>query len=138
MKQLSILVLNKAGSLREVTNILADNDINIRAVAAFDTPEFGILRMVVDDTKKAKEVLNTKGFVVRIGEVIGVELEDKKGNLNAMVDIFADANISIDFIYSFVIRENQAPVIVLHTDDLQVSVMMLKDHGFKVVDDDTY
>lgn len=135
MKQLSILVVNKAGSLREASTVLSDNGVNIRAVAAFDTPEFGILRMVVDDCAKAKDVLTQKGFVVRLNDVIGIELEDKKGNLTAMLDILADANISIDFIYSFVIRENQAPVIVIHTDDLQVSASMLKDHGFKVVDE---
>lgn len=135
MKQLSILVVNKAGSLREASTVLSDSGVNIRAVAAFDTPEFGILRMVVDDCEKAKDVLTQKGFVVRLNDVIGVELEDKKGNLTAMLDILADANISIDFIYSFVIRENQAPVIVIHTDDLQVSASMLKDHGFKVVDE---
>lgn len=135
MKQLSILVVNKAGSLREVSTVLSDNGINICAVAAFDTPEFGILRMVVDEYVKAKDVLTQKGFVVRINDVIGVELEDKKGNLTAMLDILANGNISIDFIYSFVIREDQAPVIVIHTDDLQVTAMMLKDHGFKVVDE---
>ncbi|HIR89041.1 MAG TPA: ACT domain-containing protein [Candidatus Fimimorpha faecalis] len=135
MKQLSILVVNKAGSLREASTVLSDSGVNIRAVAAFDTPEFGILRMVVDDCEKAKDVLTQKGFVVRLNDVIGIELEDKKGNLTAMLDILADANISIDFIYSFVIRENQAPVIVIHTDDLQVSASMLKDHGFKVVDE---
>ena len=135
MKQLSILVVNKAGSLREASTVLSDSGVNIRAVAAFDTPEFGILRMVVDDCEKAKDVLTQKGFVVRLNDVIGIELEDKKGNLTAMLDILADANISIDFIYCFVIRENQAPVIVIHTDDLQVSASMLKDHGFKVVDE---
>ena len=135
MKQLSILVVNKAGSLREASTVLSDSGVNIRAVAAFDTPEFGILRMVVDDCEKAKDVLTQKGFVVRLNDVIGIELEDKKGNLTAMLDFLADANISIDFIYSFVIRENQAPVIVIHTDDLQVSASMLKDHGFKVVDE---
>ena len=135
MKQLSILVVNKAGSLRGGSTVLSDSGVNIRAVAAFDTPEFGILRMVVDDCEKAKDVLTQKGFVVRLNDVIGIELEDKKGNLTAMLDILADANISIDFIYSFVIRENQAPVIVIHTDDLQVSASMLKDHGFKVVDE---
>ena len=135
MKQLSILVVNKAGSLREASTVLSDSGVSIRAVAAFDTPEFGILRMVVDDCEKAKDVLTQKGFVVRLNDVIGIELEDKKGNLTAMLDILADANISIDFIYSFVIRENQAPVIVIHTDDLQVSASMLKDHGFKVVDE---
>ena len=135
MKQLSILVVNKAGSLREASTVLSDSGVNIRAVAAFDTPEFGILRMVVDDCEKAKDVLTQKGFVVRLNDVIGIELEDKKGNLTAMLDILADANISIDFIYSFVIRENQAPVIVIHTDDLQVSASMLKDRGFKVVDE---
>ena len=135
MKQLSILVVNKAGSLREASTVLSDSGVNIRAVAAFDTPELVILRMVVDDCQKAKDVLTQKGFVVRLNDVIGIELEDKKGNLTAMLDILADANISIDFIYSFVIRENQAPVIVIHTDDLQVSASMLKDHGFKVVDE---
>ena len=68
MKQLSILVVNKAGSLREASTVLSDSGVNIRAVAAFDTPEFGILRMVVDDCEKAKDVLTQKGFVVRLND----------------------------------------------------------------------
>ena len=93
--------------------------MNIRAVATFDTPEFGILRLVVDKPDEAKEYLTKQGFVVRIHEVIGVELEDEKGNLNQMLAILAEGEININYIYSFVIRDGKAPVMVFNTDDFE-------------------
>ena len=71
----------------EVTSKLMEAEINIRAVASFDTPEFGILRMVVDQPERAKETLTRLGFVVRIYDVVGVELKDEKGNLKIDKDI---------------------------------------------------
>ena len=78
MKQVSVFVENRPGSLMEVTSKLMEAEINIRAVASFDTPEFGILRMVVDQPERAKETLTRLGFVVRIYDVVGVELKDEK------------------------------------------------------------
>lgn len=135
LKQLSVFVDNRPGSLMDVTSKLTEAHINIRAVASSDTPEFAILRLVVDDASAAKEYLTSKGFVVRVTEVIGVELEDKKGNLNHMLTILAQGEISINYIYSFVIRDGKAPVMVFHTTDVDKAIEILKSEGVKVVDE---
>lgn len=135
IRQLSVFVENKPGSLMEVTSRLNEAHVNIRAVASFDTPEFGILRLVVDQPEEAKAYLTSKGFVVRIHQVIGAELEDKKGNLNQMLEILADSGISINYIYSFVIRDGRAPVMVVSTVDFDKAKKALADAGVKMVEE---
>lgn len=134
MKQISVFVENQPGSLMQVTSALSEAKINIRAIASFDTPEFGILRLVVDQPKEAKEYLTTQGFVVRVQDVIGAELKDEKGNLNQMLKILADGQISIGYIYSFVIRENKSPVMVFHSDDNEKAKAVLKEAGIPLID----
>ena len=135
IRQLSVFVENKPGSLMDVTSRLTEAHINIRAVASFDTPEFGILRLVVDKPAEAKGYLTERGFVVRVHEVMGVELEDKKGNLNQMLAILADGKININYIYSFVIREGKAPVMVFNTDDFEKAAQILKEANVKIVEE---
>ncbi|GAA0269244.1 ACT domain-containing protein [Muricomes sp. OA1] len=133
IKQLSVFVENRPGSLMQVTSALTEAHINIRAIASFDTPEFGILRLVVDKPAEAKTYLTSKGFVVRIHDVIGVELKDEKGNLNRMLSILAEGRININYIYSFVIREGRAPVMVFNTDDFEKAARVLEAAEVKVV-----
>lgn len=135
IKQLSVFVENRPGSLMKVTSALTEEGINIRAVASFDTPEFGILRMVVDKPREAKEALTKRGFVVRIHDVIAVELIDKQGNLNQMLSILASGNINVNYIYSFVIREGQAPVMVFNTNDFEEAAQILEHHGVKMIEE---
>lgn len=135
IRQLSVFVENKPGSLMDVTSKLTEAHVNIRAVATFDTPEFGILRLVVDKPAEAKSYLTERGFVVRVHEVMGVELEDKKGNLNQMLAILADGKININYIYSFVIREGKAPVMVFNTDDFEKAAQILKEANVKIVEE---
>ena len=135
IRQLSVFVENKPGSLMDVTSKLTEAHVNIRAVATFDTPEFGILRLVVDKPAEAKGYLTERGFVVRVHEVMGVELEDKKGNLNQMLAILADGKININYIYSFVIREGKAPVMVFNTDDFEKASQILKEANVKIVEE---
>ena len=135
MKQISVFVENQPGSMMRVTSVLTESHVNIRAISTFDTPEFGILRLVVDDPAKAKESLTQKGFVTRVNDVIGAELKDEKGNLNQMLKILADGEINVNYIYSFVIREEKAPVIVFHTDDFQKAEQVLKDAEVKLVEE---
>ena len=135
IRQLSVFVENKPGSLMYVTSKLTEAHVNIRAVATFDTPEFGILRLVVDKPAEAKGYLTERGFVVRVHEVMGVELEDKKGNLNQMLAILADGKININYIYSFVIREGKAPVMVFNTDDFEKAAQILKEANVKIVEE---
>lgn len=135
IKQLSVFVENRPGNLMQVTSALTEARINIRAVASFDTPEFGILRLVVDKPTAAKEYLTGKGFVVRVHDVIGVELKDEKGNLNRMLSILADGKININYIYSFVIRQEKAPVMVFNTDDYAKAAKVLEAAEVKLVEE---
>lgn len=136
IRQLSVLVENKPGSLMEVTSRLTEAHVNIRAVANFDAPDFGILRMVVDKPEEAKEYLTTRGYVVSVHEVMGVELKDKKGNLNQMLSILAEGKLNINYIYSFVIRDGRAPVMVFQTDDYEKATQILKKYNVKIVEED--
>ena len=130
IKQLSVFVENRPGSLMDVTSQLTEAHINIRAVSSFDAPEFGILRLIVDKPMEAKEYLTSKGFVV-----LGAELEDKKGTLNNMLTILAEGKININYIYSFIIRDGLAPVMVFHTDDFDKAIESLKKANVKIVDE---
>ena len=136
IRQLSVLVENKPGSLMEVTSRLTEAHVNIRAVANFDAPDFGILRLVVDKPQEAKEYLTARGYVVSVHEVMGVELEDKKGNLNQMLSISAEGKLNINYIYSFVIRDGRAPVMVFQTDDYEKATQILKKYNVKIVEED--
>ena len=136
IRQLSVLVENKPGSLMEVTSRLTEAHVNIRAVANFDAPDFGILRLVVDKPQEAKEYLTTRGYVVSVHEVLGVVLEDKKGNLNQMLSILAEGKLNINYIYSFVIRDGRAPVMVFQTDDYEKATQILKKYNVKIVEED--
>jgi hypothetical protein len=136
IRQLSVLVENKPGSLMEVTSRLTEAYVNIRAVANFDAPDFGILRLVVDKPQEAKEYLTARGYVVSVHEVMGVELEDKKGNLNQMLSILAEGKLNINYIYSFVIRDGRAPVMVFQTDDYEKATQILKKYNVKIVEED--
>ena len=130
IRQISVFVENQPGSMMNVTNVLTEAHVNIRAISTFDTPEFGIMRLVVDDPVRAK------GFVNRVSDVIGAELKDEKGNLNQMLKILADGQINVNYIYSFVIREGKAPVMVFHTDDFEKAESVLKQADVKLVEEE--
>ncbi len=136
IRQISVFVENQPGSMMNVTNVLTEAHVNIRAISTFDTPEFGIMRLVVDDPVRAKESLTSKGFVNRVSDVVGAGLKDEKGNLNQMVKILADGQINVNYIYSFVIREGKAPVMVFHTDDFEKAESVLKQADVKLVEEE--
>ncbi len=136
IRQISVFVENQPGSMMNVTSVLSEEHVNIRAISTFDTPEFGIMRLVVDDPVRAKESLTRKGFVTRISEVIGAELKDEKGNLNQMLKILADGQINVNYIYSFVIREEKAPVMVFSTDDFDKAQKVLRASNVKLVEEE--
>ena len=136
IRQISVFVENQPGSMMNVTSVLTEEHVNIRAISTFDSPEFGIMRLVVDDPVRAKESLTKRGFVTRVTEVIGAELKDEKGNLNQMLKILADGQINVNYIYSFVICEGKAPVMVFHTDDFERAENVLRAAEVKLVEEE--
>ena len=103
----------------------------MRAIASFDTPQFAILRMIVDQPEKAKTLLIDSGFAVTMSEAIAVELEDKPGVLHDVLQIIADAGIGVNYIYSIVFRQKNVPLIIINTDDLEKTKQVLTDNGYQ-------
>ena len=89
------------GSLSKPLEILSQGDVNIRAMCMADTSEFGILRLVVDNPEKGKEVLEENNFLVKITEIIGVEMNDSPGGLTSVLKIIKDNNIDLEYLYAF-------------------------------------
>ena len=136
IRQISVFVENQPGSMMNVTSVLTEEHVNIRAISTFDSPEFGIMRLVVDDPVRAKESLTKRGFVTRVTEVIGAELRDEKGNLNQMLKILADGQINVNYIYSFVIREGKSPVMVFSTDNYEKVEEVLRAADVKLIEEE--
>lgn len=129
-----VFVENKAGSLKKVTNLLAENNINIYGFACFDTPEFAIFRMVCNEPEKAEQILSSSGYMNRITQAIVVDLKDEIGGLDELLAVLAESNVSLNYIYTSFRRETLVPVVILHSEEIMVTESVLKNNGFKVFD----
>lgn len=132
IRQNIVFVENKAGSLKKVTNLLADNKVNIYGFACFDTPEFAIFRMVSNEPERAEKILTENGYMNRITQAIVVDLKDEVGGLDDLLSILADSNVSLNYIYTSFHRQSLIPVVILHSEDIMVTESILKSNGFTV------
>ncbi len=132
IKQISVFLPNHKGSLAQLTDILEKNGVDIRAIAVFDTTEFGILRLVVNDPERCVEVLNREGEVAKVSEALAVEPEDEPGSLNRIFQLLAEHEINVEYIYSYVMRKSEMPYIVLKVDQPQKAAEILEKAGVKV------
>ncbi len=124
--QLSVFVENKFGRLSEILNVLSEHDINISALSMADTSEFGILRMIVDDTEKAKIVLKESGVIVKASTVIAIDIDDTPGCLAKIVEKLKNGGVSIEYTYAFLGREHNSAQVVLRVDDTEKAEKLLK------------
>src|SRR5512133_1303085 len=97
VEQISIFIENKSGRLAEVSRILGEDNINIRALSLADTSDFGILRLIVNDCEKAKAVLKDKGFTVSKTEVVAVEVPDRPGGLSSILQTLDAVQINVEY-----------------------------------------
>ena len=133
VEQISIFLENKAGRLAEVTRILGKAEINIRALSLADTSDFGILRLIVNDHEKAKKVLKEHGFTVGRTEVVAVEVEDRPGGLNNILQILFDGGINVEYMYAFVQQSGQNAVLIFRFDNADSAVEVLRRNGVTVI-----
>lgn len=133
MKQVSIYAENKKGTMQKITEILLKQEINILGSVTNDSAEYGIVRMVVSDAEQASESLSKEGFICRLTEVIGVEVEDEVGNLNKMLTILMDSNISVDYLYLSFNRDSGKPIMVFHCEDILEVKACLESKGYHVL-----
>lgn len=133
VEQISVFLENKAGRLAEVTRILAEAGINIRALSLADTSDFGILRLIVDNNNKAKEALKAHGFTVGKTDVVAVEVEDRPGGLHKILDSLFKANVNVEYMYAFVQQSGSNAVIIFRFDNFEEAVKVLQANGVTVI-----
>ncbi|WP_407423202.1 acetolactate synthase [Methanobrevibacter sp.] len=132
IKQLSIFLQNKMGSLAKPLEVLTVADVNIRAMCMADTSEFGILRLVVDDPEKGKEALEQNNFLVKITEIIGVEMNDAPGGLTSVLNIIKDNNIDLEYLYAFSHDKEGKAILLLHADDIDNLIEVMQKNNITV------
>ena len=133
IKQLSIFLQNKMGSLSKPLEVLTVANVNIRAMCMADTSEFGILRLVVDDPEKGKEALEENNFLVKITEIIGVEMNDTPGGLTTVLDIIKENLIDLEYLYAFSHDKEGKAILLLHADNIDNLITVLTDSNIPIV-----
>lgn len=134
IKQLSIFAENQNGSLFEITKILAASDINIRAFCVADTKSFGVLRLIVNDPRKAAMALSEEGLIVKVTEVVGVQIPDYKGGLSELLRVLSENSIDIDYLYAFVSTTDKGKAhVVIRVDDNTATEALLSEKGFTLL-----
>lgn len=132
LKQISVFVTNHIGAVLEVTRALKSGNYNIRAFSIYDTPEFSILRLIVEDAEAVTDFLEEQGFFVKASPVVGVVLEDKPGCLNQILEATNEANIQVNYMYSLVFENGEKPVMIMHTDQDSRLEEVLRAAGFEL------
>ena len=130
IKQISIFVENKPGRLAEITNIIAENNINIRALCVADTTHFGILRIIVDDPVEVERILREAGLTVSITSVLTACIHDEPGGLASVLKLFADNNISSEYMYAFIANSDNEAYVELRVEYEETGAKLLHDNGF--------
>lgn len=133
VEQISIFIENKSGRLAEVTRVLGEAGINIRALSLADTSDFGILRLIVNKTDEAKAVLKSKGFTVNKTDVVAVEVPDRPLGLNSILEILDQGKVNVEYMYAFVERCGENAVIIFRFDNTDDAILVLTQGGITIL-----
>ncbi len=134
VKQLSVFVENRAGRLSAVTRLLGDNNLSIKAMSIADTKDFGILRLIMNDSEKALDVLKENGFSVTITNVLAIKIQNKPGGLADAMEVLYKGNVSVEYMYAAFIKEDEGTAfLILRVDNNDLAVKTLTENGYSLV-----
>ena len=133
IKQLTVFVPNRKGTIVAVTDVLAKNHINMRALSIAETQDFGILRLIVNDEKAAENVLQDNGYLIKVVDVVGVKIGDEPGKLTAALDVLDKADINVEYLYAFMARTEKHAYVVLRVENNEAAESALTGAGFKLI-----
>ena len=133
IKQLTVFVQNKKGTVVSVTDILSKNNVNLRALSIAETQDFGILRLIVNDEVTAERVLADAGYLIKTIDVLGVKIGDEPGKLTAALGILDKADINVEYLYAFMARTEKHAYVVLRVEDNAAAEAALTGAGFHMI-----
>ncbi len=134
--QISVFIENKPGRLSAVTDILAENDVNIRALSIADTSDFGILRLIVDKPELAYERLKEKGLTASMTNVLSVRMPDQPGGLANVLRVLNENEINVEYMYAFVSKATDDALVVFKVENIEDAEVKLKGTGINLLTKD--
>jgi hypothetical protein len=133
ISQVSIFLENRAGGLADVTDVLAQNGIDIRALALADMADFGILRLIVDDPDRTRTVLKAAGFTADKTRVVAVEVPDRSGGLAATLRSLRQGKVNVEYMYSATATKSGRAILIFRFDELDRALDVLREAGVAVL-----
>ena len=134
IKQISVFLENNAGRLGEVTRVLAEAGINIRAISIADTADFGILRLIVNKWEEALKALKAANYTTRVSDVVAVEIEDTPGSLAKVMDLFRKTMVNIEYLYASLEGKSGKAVVIFKLEEHEKGLQIIKENGLPMVE----
>ena len=133
VNQISVFLENRTGQLAEITGLLAENEINLRAISIAETSDYGVLRLIADDSEKATSVLLAGGNIINMNPVTVVAVPDKPAGLSELLKLLSAGNVSIEYMYSLFTHQNDKAYMVCRVTDYDNFIALLNSHGLSPV-----
>lgn len=133
VNQISVFLENRNGQLAEITGLLAENKINLRAISIAETSDYGVLRLIADDSEKATDVLLANGNIINMNPVTVVSVPDEPAGLSELLKLLSAGNISIEYMYSLFTHQNDKAYMVFRVTDYDNFIELLSKHGLTPV-----
>ena len=131
--QISVFLENRAGQLSNITKVLSENGVDLRAINIAETADYGVLRLIPADAQKASAVLLENGFIMAMTPVIAVAVPDRPGGLNSLLEALSEENIGIEYMYSVFSSNSGEALMVLQVGEAEKVADILSKHEFKTV-----
>ena len=129
VRQISVFVENKPNKLAEAMKLLKSSKINIRAMALADTKDFGILRLIVNDTEKAVDIFKNASYAVTVTEIVAISIPDSPGQLSRVLDILGEKGVNLEYLYAFIGKSDKSVSFVIRVDDNDNAYAALTEAG---------
>ncbi len=134
IQQISVFLENRAGQLAEITGVLADNKVDLRAIHIAETADYGVLRLITANPQEASKLLLEHGFILSMTPVMAVAVPDEPGGLARLLAIFAQAGLDIEYMYSVFGRKEGMAYMIFRVSDEQRLEQLLSENGLVPVD----
>ena len=131
--QISVFLENKAGQLADITNILSQNQVNLRAISIAETADYGVLRLIVDDASRASSILLEQGFILTMTPVVGVAVPDTPGGLSKVLSVISCAEIDVEYMYSVFGQKDGQACMIFRVADTDGLTGLLEENGIGTI-----
>lgn len=133
VQQISVFLENKPGGLAEFARVLSENNINMRAMCIAETPDFGILRIIVDDVYNTMCTMREAGYICSATKVLAVEIPDKPGSLLNTLTVLGENGINLEYSYAFTTTKKDVAYMILRVNDNEKATEVLLKNGIRLV-----